>query len=89
MVNNYDDEEYEDSCCNGCKKNLQFYWHNDGWKVNWKRFFTTKKDCIIDTYIKSKDYYNEKIKENEKSIISYKNRISEIDTKLDVFVIQK
>lgn len=80
MINNYEDE-YTDHC-KDCKINSQYYWHIELWKIWAKVFFLSKKDCIIDTYERTRDKYDEDIKELELKISTHKKNITLLNIKL-------
>lgn len=74
MLNN-DDDEYSDK---------QFYWHNDWWKSYWKEFFETKKECMIDTYYKTKDLYIKENQELNEKIERNILKIKQIEEKIEI-----
>jgi len=60
----------------------QYYWHCDWWKNQWKNFFETKIECMVDTYERTKDLYLKENEEANKKIEKNVLKIKEIEEKV-------
>lgn len=60
----------------------QYFWHCDWWKNQWKNFFDTRLECMIDTYERTKEFYIKENEEAQKKIDKNILKIKEIEEKV-------